>query len=125
MLQSLRNRWWPAPGWLGMAMDDQGASLVELCPQSMVRRHIERSVDVQWPMSKQPWLDPVACGRALSKCMTDARIQPRRLAMALPRDAVVQDSLWMDVNLTDAEIHDQVTWVASQALQLECRVDGH
>ena len=119
MLQSLRNRWWPAPGWLGMAMDDQGASLVELCPQSMVLRHIDRSVDVHWPVPKQPWLDPVACGQALSKCMTDAHIQPRRLAMAVPRDAVVQGSLWMDVNLTDAEIHDQVTWVASQALQLE------
>ena len=100
-------------------MDEQGASLVELCPQAMVQRRIERSVDVPWPTPKQPWQDPVACGRALSRGMADAHIGHRPLALALPSDAVVQDSLWVDADLTAQEIHDQVTWVASQALQLE------
>lgn len=119
MLQSLRNRWWPAPGWLGMAMDEKGASLVELCPQAMVQRRIERSVDVPWPAPKQPWQDPVACGRALSRGMAEAHIGHRRLALAMPSNAVVSDSLWVDADLTAQEIHDQVTWVASQALQLD------
>ena len=51
--------------------------------------------------------------------MAEAHIGHRRLALAMPSKAVVSDSLWVDAGLTAQEIHDQVTWVASQALQLD------
>ena len=108
------------PGWLGLSIDAQGMTLVDLCPEAMTSGQIQRSVAEDWvDLTASPWQDPLASGAAIQKWLKRAELPRRRLAMGLPQDQVAQDSLQVELALAEKDIHAQVVWAASQRLQLE------
>jgi Tfp pilus assembly PilM family ATPase len=108
------------PGWLGLSIDAQGMTLVDLCPEAMTSGQIQRSVAEDWiDLTASPWQDPVGSGAAIQKCLKRAELPRRRLAMGLPQDQVAQGSLQVQSSLPERDIRAQVVWAAGQALQLE------
>ncbi len=109
-----------SPGWLGLSIDAQGMTLVDLGPASMASGQIQRSVAKDWvDPTASPWQDPLASGAAIQNWLKRAELPRRRLAMGLPQDQVAQDSLQVEDALPEKDIRAQVVWAASQRLQLE------
>lgn len=126
MRQSWYQRWRGSSVWLGLSVNDQSLTLVEgahlLWPPAAGQRWSQASwAPAQPPTSFQGpegLSDPLTLGAAVRSAWQRAGMRCRRLAMGVPADRVVQQSLQVDADVPVHEVRDQVQWSASQALAL-------
>jgi Tfp pilus assembly PilM family ATPase len=64
------------------------------------------------------WHDPAQLGAAVQALWQRAGMRCRRLALGLPADRLVQQTLRLEVGLAEKDIRAQVNWRASQVLAL-------
>lgn len=127
MWPSWMQRWHDASIWLGLSVNEQSLTLVEGAQRSWPPEPGQRWVQAPWAPPHTPALfsapfagmDPVALGTAVRTQWQRAGMRCRRLAMGVPADRVVQQSLQLEADVPAHEVRAQVQWSASQALGLE------
>jgi hypothetical protein len=127
--QSFAKWWRRAPVCLGFSVNAQSMTLVEWCPVDLAQAPLERWAQEVWtPGEKQDgkpglsaWEEPAQLaqlGAAVRTAWQRAGMRCRRLAMGLPSELMVQQTLQLDADLPARELRAQVNWSASQALDL-------
>jgi len=116
-------KWWRcAPAWLGFSVDAQGMTLVEWCPTGRAPASATCWGQEKWPHGDAhplgAWRDPAELGTEVLSLWQRSGMRCRRLAMGLPADRVVQQTLQVDADLPASEVRAQVNWSASQVLDL-------
>lgn len=129
MQQSFAKWWRRAPVCLGFSVNAQSMTLVEWGRAGLAQAPLERWAQEVWaPGEKQDakpgpsaWEEPAQLaqlGAAVHAAWQRAGMRCRRLAMGLPSELVVQQTLQLDADLPARELRAQVNWSASQALDL-------
>ena len=129
MQQSFAKWWRRAPVCLGFSVNAQSMTLVEWGRAGLAQAPLERWAQEVWaPGEKQDakpgpsaWEEPAQLaqlGAAVRTAWQRAGMRCRRLAMGLPSELVVQQTLQLDADLPARELRAQVNWSASQALDL-------
>lgn len=129
MQQSFAKWWRRAPVCLGFSVNAQSMTLVEWCRAGLAQAPLERWAQEVWaPGEKQDgkpglsaWDEPAQLaqlGAAVRTAWQRAGMRCRRLAMGLPSELMVQQTLQLDADLPARELRAQVNWSASQALDL-------
>lgn len=127
MWPSWMQRWQRAPVWLGLSVNAHSLTLVEGADPRWPPAPGQRWVQAAWTsphnsaLSSDPFagMDLVALGTAVRTQWQRAGMCCRRLAMGVPADRVVQQSLQLEADVPAHEVRAQVQWSASQALGLE------
>ena len=108
--------------WLGLSLDDQSMTLVEWCPAPRAQAAGPRWAQEVWAQGQRQdlvaWDEPVRWGAAVQMLWQRSGMRCRRLALALPAERVVQQTLQVDADLPAREVRAQVQWSASQTLDL-------
>ena len=129
MQQSFAKWWRRAPVCLGFSVNAQSMTLVEWGRAGLAQAPLPRWAQEVWaPGEKQDakpgpsaWEEPAQLaqlGAAVHAAWQRAGMRCRRLAMGLPSELVVQQTLQLDADLPARELRAQVNWSASQALDL-------
>lgn len=129
MQQSFAKWWRRAPVCLGFSVNAQSMTLVEWGRAGLAQAPLERWAQEVWAMGEKQdgkpgpsaWDEPAQLaqlGAAVHAAWQRAGMRCRRLAMGLPSELVVQQTLQLDADLPARELRAQVNWSASQALDL-------
>lgn len=122
MMQCFVKGWRRTPVWLGLSIHDQRMTLVEWRAVVATQPPLPRWAQEEWVPSAEPtpglWEEPAKWGAALGRLWQRAGMQCRRLAMGLPADRVVLQTLQVQADCPANELRAQVNWRASQALGL-------
>jgi Tfp pilus assembly PilM family ATPase len=122
MMQCFVRGWRRTPVWLGLSIHDQRMTLVEWHAVAATQAPLSRWAQEEWVPSTQPapglWDEPAKSGATLGRLWQRAGMQCRRLAMGLPANRVVLQTLQVQADCPANELRAQVNWRASQALGL-------
>jgi Tfp pilus assembly PilM family ATPase len=122
MVQRFVRGWRQAPVCLGLSIHDQRMTLVEWHAAGAAQPSVQRWVQEEWMPSAEPapglWDEPARMGATLGRLWQRAGMQCRRLAVGLPADRVVLQTLQVEADCPANELRAQVNWRASQALGL-------
>lgn len=122
MAQFLAKWWRRTPTCLGVSHNASGMTLVQWSPCDPAQAPGQRWAQEDWApteaLDAPGWDDPLKSGAMLASLHQRAGLSCRRLAMGLPADRVLQQSLQVAADLPARDVRDQVNWSASQALDL-------
>lgn len=132
MQQSFAKWWRRAPVCLGFSVNAKSMTLVEWGPAGLAQAPLPRWAQEVWgagdageAQGEKPglsaWDEPAQLaqlGTAVRTAWQRAGMRCRRLAMGLPSQVVVQQTLQLDADVPAGELRAQVNWSASQALEL-------
>lgn len=122
-MQQFFQKWWRTGSLcLGCSIDDQSLTLVEWGAVGPAPPGTQRWVQEAWVpgnvRDQGVWHDPAQLGAAVQVLWQRAGMRCRRLALGLPADRLVQQTLRLEAGLAEKDIRAQVNWRASQVLAL-------
>lgn len=126
-MQQFFEKWWrTGPLSLGCLIDAHSLTLVEWggvwpaqpCVQRWVQEACAPGTARDQVVDRVVWNDPAQIGAAVQALRQRAGMRCRRLALGLPADRVVQQTLRLEAGLSKKDIRAQVNWRASQVLAL-------
>ena len=122
-MKTLWDSWgFRVPVCLGLSFNAQSLSLVEWRPTRPAHSPGQRWGQEEWAQGalQGPGTEiaPARLGAAVQSVWRRSGLRCQKLAMGLPADRVVQQSLQLDADLPDRDIRAQVNWRASEVLSL-------